>query len=217
LDWIFWAQYAGPPAADPFAGILAYYAANLPYNTTVKTYVGPSDPTNNGAYGMISYVGNTEALNGRYSIQTISDGSSNTMLFAEAYASCYSGLYTQPQSLYRQMQLNSMPDAWPSYGYPSYDRGPTFDVDQAYSIITFDWSVYPPTQTTTAHLPSDTFEDHPSSSYPCNQCVPQSLTRGVIQVGMADGSVRGISRTVSFLSWKAAITPAAGDEIGGDF
>jgi hypothetical protein len=38
-----------------------------------------------------------------------------------------------------------------------------------------------------------------------------------VLVGMGDGSVRTVSTAVSHKTWKAAMTPAAGDILGNDW
>jgi hypothetical protein len=39
----------------------------------------------------------------------------------------------------------------------------------------------------------------------------------VVQVGLADGSVRAVSQSVSEATWRAAITPAGGEVLGADW
>jgi prepilin-type N-terminal cleavage/methylation domain-containing protein len=190
-------------------GIYAYYAYNMASGKKVKIYVGPADVTNNGTddYPYVSYLANREAMDGHRSVQLISDGSSNTMLYAEGYSSCY-GVYSLP-SIERNSSLRAMKDTWPDYR--NYNLiGPTFARDTGY--FKYD-------SKTNAYVwkgASDTFQDAPLSSA-CNPRTPQSLTSGPIQVGLGDGSVRGISPSVSFASWSAAITPDAGDNPGSDF
>jgi type II secretory pathway pseudopilin PulG len=39
----------------------------------------------------------------------------------------------------------------------------------------------------------------------------------IVQVGMADGSVRSVSQSISEATWRAAITPAGGEVLGADW
>ena len=38
-----------------------------------------------------------------------------------------------------------------------------------------------------------------------------------MQVGMGDGSVRGVTASVSLPTWCAVLTPASGDLVGNDW
>jgi hypothetical protein len=51
----------------------------------------------------------------------------------------------------------------------------------------------------------------------CDPSVPQSPHTGVSQIGMADGSVRSLSASVSAQTWWAACTPNGGEVLGSDF
>ncbi len=194
-----------PPGGDH--GVLAYYAFNMSSSYKVKIYVGPADATNNGSDGYVSYLANREAMDGRHSVQGLTDGSSNAMLYAEGYSSCY-GVYSSPY-VTRESNLTAMPDTWPDYMLHN-KPGPTFGRDQGYYIYDSNTNQYK------WKGPSDTFQNKPSTSA-CNSRMPQSLVSGSIQVGMGDGSVRGVASSVSFQSWSAAITPDGGDMTGSDF
>ena len=187
--------------------ILAYYAFNMSSSYRVKSYVGPGDPTNYGTDGYVSYLANREAMNGKRSIQLITDGSSNTMLYCEGYSSC-TGVYSIP-FVTREMNLTAMLDTWPDY--QTYNKpGPTFGRDTGYSTYNAASNQY------TWKPASDTFQNRPLATA-CNPRMPQSLVSGSIQVGMGDGSVRGVSTSVSFQSWSAAITADGGEQVGSDF
>jgi prepilin-type N-terminal cleavage/methylation domain-containing protein len=60
------------------------------------------------------------------------------------------------------------------------------------------------------------FQVKPNRDLTCDPRVP-STYHDVIQVGMADGSVRGVAPGVSPGTWWAACTPAAGDLLGPDW
>jgi len=54
-------------------------------------------------------------------------------------------------------------------------------------------------------------------SVPCDHTKASSGHTAAIMVGMADGSVKAVSKTVSAASWYAAMTPNAKDVMGSDF
>lgn len=198
-------------------GIYAYYSVNMQSSYKVKVLVGPADPTNvNVGEGYVSYLGNREVMDGKRSVQLITDGSANTMLFTEGFATC-SGVYSLPNPS-RDMHLSAMLDCYPDYKdhtkpnvTNSRDEylGPTFGTDTGYLLAnssnSYSWKAA-----------SDTFQNRPGPTS-CNPRMPQSHTPGSIQVCMGDGSVRSISTSVSYSSWAAAITPGSGDMIGSDF
>jgi prepilin-type N-terminal cleavage/methylation domain-containing protein len=85
----------------------AFYAYYYVEFSPVKTYLCPSDPTNNGGkaqntYGTSNYAANYQVFTtgGSAIPRTFQDGTSNTILFAERYAVC-----------------GGYPIIW---GYPSY-------------------------------------------------------------------------------------------------
>jgi prepilin-type processing-associated H-X9-DG protein len=51
----------------------------------------------------------------------------------------------------------------------------------------------------------------------CDPSLPQSPHPGGTNIGMADGSVRFLSASVSAQTWWAACTPAGGEVLGSDF
>jgi type II secretory pathway pseudopilin PulG len=54
---------------------------------------------------------------------------------------------------------------------------------------------------------------------PDSKCDPRLASTGhdALQVGMADGSVRGVSANISGLTWWAACTPSGGETLGSDW
>jgi prepilin-type N-terminal cleavage/methylation domain-containing protein len=198
-----------------------YYASNVSYNTSVNAFMSPADPSltyDNGPY--VSYLLNREVFTGKLKMNTIRDGTSNTMFLVEGYSSCY-GTYSPTTWQNRVWNLDTTSGISPQHG-------PTFDVDTGYSFQQpYPWSTpYPWTTTCPGQR---TFQDRPSPgvySQPqncntppkaCDASLPQGLSSGGIQVGLGDGSVRGVSPGISFTTWKAAITPAGGEAMGPDW
>ncbi len=201
-----------------------YGGESVPYNAPVPIFMSPSDPSlTTDTYSYVSYLLNREVYTakGDQRLNTIRDGTSNTMFIVEGYNQCY-GFYTGGyRDMYYNLDYLLLTDPYLT-GNPT----PSFDVDQGYSSTS--WSSYPPVVTNCP--PSRTFQDRPSpgaNSQPTSSCSgagnacdsgqPQGLSAGGIQVGLGDGSVRSISPGISFQTWSAAITPSGGELLGADW
>jgi prepilin-type N-terminal cleavage/methylation domain-containing protein len=172
--------------------VIAWEGGNV--YTGVKSYVAPHDPTAyDSSYSYTSYLANAEVLTGTFSVQTISDGSSNTILFVESYGSVYS--YNSTTYVYnsRSGTWNYMPEWDYSSSYGS-STGPVF-----------------------RRQPGKTFEIRPVPVSNADATIPQALTAGGVQVLLGDGSVRGVNGGISVATWQAAITPAGGEVLGSDW
>jgi hypothetical protein len=207
--WPFYKQYDKAPW-----NIKAYRGSRL--TGSVPIIGAPGDPTIDTGYTYTSYLANEETLDGHRSIQQISDGSSNTMLFAEGYSSC-SGVSTNPyHDRYGHISFDA--EQLTQYSSSTYTySGPTFRRCNGYSTygsLVWDGSkwVQQPGQT----FGPQTFQDKPTPSK-CLSLVPQSLSNGAIQVLLGDGSVRGVSSGVTVATWQAAITPDGGEVLGPDW
>jgi prepilin-type N-terminal cleavage/methylation domain-containing protein len=199
------------------------YRANYAYQGTVPNYIAPNDPSLPGpGYPWISYLANSETLDGKRKIQTITDGTSNTILYAEGFSNCYS---STSQDYYREGRLTAIAEDAQTYdyggGWTQTTAGPTFGVDRGhYSIsISWTWTNNPPGETMTTTktwVPPTTFQIRPSQGQ-CNPRVPQSFSSGGIMVALADGSVRSVSGGISYSTWTGALTPAGGEVLGSDW
>jgi prepilin-type N-terminal cleavage/methylation domain-containing protein len=176
--------------------VIYHYQADATWNS-VQIFQGPNDPslTYEGPY--TSYLINQQVFDGSRKIQTIRDGTSNTILYAEGYANCYGN---------------------PSYsgGY-SYNRQGQWNITSDY-VYSYDWGGWGYTNTGPSFgiIPSLTFQDTPTLSN-CDPHQPQSLASGSIQVALGDGSVRGVMPAISFPTWRAVLTPSSGDTPGSDW
>lgn len=199
-----------------FANFSGYYANRA--NATVRLFQAPADPTLPDDDGLnanpaVSYFLNAQVFTGKLTLGTVADGTSNTLFFAEGYSSC-TGLNSDPY-VSRSGQWNDT-DSGNAILYPEWaewfpvPKGPSFDLPVerlVYDSVTY--SMVPQEATYT-------FQDRPKSNA-CDPYVPQSLHPGVLQVCHGDGSVRGVNRGVASESWRAALTPAAGDALGSDY
>jgi len=190
------------------SGVSAYWADAI--SAAVPIYQAPNDPSLYSTnYPYTSYMTNGEVFDkDGIKIQTITDGSSQTMLMLEGYANCYGssgsrgGTFNQT---YAYTYSFSESITWASnnpYGYSG-----TTSYNSSYSSLP------------TIHIVAGkTFQEQPSyGAYQCDGSLAQSFSSGSIQVLMGDGSVQGVSTGVSANTWKAALTPTAGDVLGNDF
>jgi len=174
-----------PPTADPLEdGKWAYsnYAANF------QVFGNPEA-------GDVAY----RPLQTTMKIQTISDGSSNTIFFAERFRRCLVGtdIYA---SLWGHGFWNVPYMAEFAYGNRAGTSG--------YKANTGIRGVVGP---------SSLFQTIPQSSTKCNPMMTQQIHAGVIEVALGDGSVRAVSSTISGATWWAAITPKGGEALGSDW
>jgi prepilin-type N-terminal cleavage/methylation domain-containing protein len=190
------------------SGVQAYWGPSLTSNS-VSIYQASNDPT--WYQGYSSYLLNSAVFDANLAIQKISDGSSNTVLVTEGYASCYGG------TSYRY-------GYWPGYYYDGYSY--------SYSY-TYNWtgsyyrSLYGPTTSYSysygftytpkfSPVAGKTFQPRPSL-YQCDGSLPQGFSSGGIQVLLGDGSVKTVNGGVSATTWGAALTPNGGEVLGNDW
>ncbi len=121
----------------------------------------------------------------------ITDGTSNTVLFAEKYGLCGSG-----GSLWAYRP--SDPQGWPTMSFfaPNW-------TSQNYNNNNQPKTAAPPQNTPT--IPN------------CNPYNVQAMTAGGCLVGLCDGSVRSVSPAISSTTWYAVIWPNDGIVLGTDW
>jgi prepilin-type N-terminal cleavage/methylation domain-containing protein len=188
-----------------FPGVTAYWgdAASAP----VPTFLAPNDPSlysNNTT--AVCYLMNGEVFDhDGLKIQTIQDGSSNTMFLAEGYSSCYG--YSGSAWTSRYSYYNAPYNSTYSYLY-TYSGGFNYSFGYSYNYGAPRFGL----------VAGKTFQEQPPySQYSCDGSVPQSFAIGEINVAMGDGSVRGVNVGVSADTWKAALTPNGNDIMGNDW
>jgi prepilin-type N-terminal cleavage/methylation domain-containing protein len=178
---------------------------------TVKTYQCPSDFTlangfsgaQVGQWGGSSYSANFQVFGtfraggnadaSSYTVATIPDGSSNTIFFAEQYSACQpTGTLTTPTA------------AGNLWAYPGIDWSPNwhpvFSNTRSYGAGV--WTIMPQKKPTLAL---------------CDKRTVQSGHTATIQCGMGDGAVRGISTSISQLTWQNAMRADDGQVLGSDW
>jgi prepilin-type N-terminal cleavage/methylation domain-containing protein len=184
-------NYTGATVRINYAGAM-YYMASPP---AVKAYICPLDRSNAG--DAVSYLANAELMDGQRKLQAISDGASNTMMYAEGYSSAYGASVplspSQSLTVGRTTKLASSLESISSTEIdPTYVLAGDAGRFRRYPYVT----------------PDTTFEVLPTNP---NGLLPQAFTAGGIVVGVADGSVRVVSPGVAKGAWDAAITPAGGE------
>jgi prepilin-type N-terminal cleavage/methylation domain-containing protein len=202
--------------------------------TILKLFLCPSDPTlpNNLATGSsgpftfppfasTSYVGNALFFDvGGKTLLSITNGTSNTVMFAEVYKDCKESSSRWIQTCWACHFTYFPPIDWqntPAYGVPRLATAPHWDYLQ-YMPETpvyrdFVNSAGDLVDTTPGTVP---FQVQPTPSL-CDVTVTQSAHTGVMQVGLGDGSVRTVSRSISVATWLTANTPNSSVPLGSDW
>jgi len=212
-------------------------APAVPAAVPVKIFICPTDP-NSGANGMqggalnkdglasTSYAANVLVFDPRFQ-QTISaaisDGTSNTIMFAERFKNCSP---TNPPA------SPAPPYLQPAWGFNSLSAGITtanLSGTGYYDSPTFGqfaWNQQmgpiPPYGPAVLGQPygvagfTGGFNVSETSTL-CNPTQTQSAHTGVMQVGLADGSVKGVTKGVSLNTWAFASTPNQNDQLGPDW
>ena len=200
-------------------------------NTTVKVFLCPSDPSvgnwlNGGPYGVpggsydCSYAENcfvfmnapaftSAAAGGQLTAQgqaiiptTFTDGTSNTVLFAEKYAAC------GPVSGGVPSGGNIWFSSWGPWSGP-YFAVPCYDMGDCYGSSSFGPGMPP-------MIPLWQQQPTPWQSV-CNPLLPSTGHTGGMNVGLADGSIRLVSQGLSVLTWSLACNPQDGLPLPNDW
>jgi prepilin-type N-terminal cleavage/methylation domain-containing protein/prepilin-type processing-associated H-X9-DG protein len=200
-------------------------------NTTIKTFICPSDPSvgnwmNGGPMGTpggsydCSYAGNafvfqrpnelTSPSAGSQLVaqgqpvipSTFTDGTSNTVLFAEKYAAC------GPVSNGVPSGGNIWFSPWGPWSGP-YFAVPCFDMGDCYGSSSFGAGMPP-------MIPLWQQQPNPWQSA-CNPLLPSSSHTNGMNVSLADGSVRFVTQGLSVLTWSLACNPQDGQPMPSDW
>jgi len=194
-------------------GVTANWADAVQVNPPI--YLASHDPSSGsvGSGMYTSYLLNGEVFDKDISIQSITDGTSNTILMAEGYSYCTGWSSGSSNYNYRMNQWNSLSPGY-SYNYSykiEYPSNPQWNYSYQYS---YSYAYVPKFNL----VAGKTFQDRPSVNQgQCDGTLPQSLSSGTIQVLLADGSVRGVARGIRDLSWTASLTPNGGEVVGNDW
>jgi prepilin-type N-terminal cleavage/methylation domain-containing protein len=184
-------------------------ASGPQYTTVVKAFLCPSDPSSNNGRCASGYtsdavsnyvanayvfancgVGNT--FGSARIPTTFQDGTSNVIMYAEAYGTCGStgSLSTAYGSLW-----NDSNSVW----------RPSFDLTGSKGSV--------PTTYPAASL----FQVQPNYTSACNINVPNSPHTSGMVVGVGDGSVRFLPQGISAATWAYACDPRDGNPMPSDW
>ena len=208
----------GLPPNEPITlGIVAYRACNV--SAQFKMYEAPLDPTLEGLTLPTSYLMNLDIFDRRLGLLAISDGLSNTVLFAEGYSKCEGGSNAS-RSYTWSMGSEGINFYSRAIVYPPYPFGIIGSADFATAGTNTLGNVPPGFRAITSYqtasgavVMNPTFQLRPRLTE-CAAPVPQSLS-STLQVLMGDGSVRGVASGINPNSWRAGLTPDQGD-LSGD-
>jgi prepilin-type N-terminal cleavage/methylation domain-containing protein len=183
----------------------------------VKTYMAPADPSipGGGNVDYVSYQANAMLLNqpagGNYWNSarfpaTITDGTSNTIFFAESYAQTGQG-----------GQNGATAPGWTFYWASRYEGCAQNNYGAPVYLANYV-GTYPYTMANTYPIaftpPGMTPTSITTQPY---TCLPNALTAAGCQVGMADGSVRNVAQGISVSTWYLASNPQDGIPLGSDW
>jgi prepilin-type N-terminal cleavage/methylation domain-containing protein len=200
--------------------VQAYWGSYTMFQQPLKVFMAPHDPSlTTETYGYSSYLLNTAVFDNTFAIQTISDGSSNTVLVAEGYSQCYSYGFTGNNNT--DYNYSSRFSYWAGYLYDySYTANYTYNYTGSYYVnlgysrqsYTYNYSYYSPKFTPVA---GKTFQIRPAIQQ-CDGSLPQGFS-GSLQVLLGDASVKSVASGVSAATWGGALTPTGGEVLGGDW
>jgi prepilin-type N-terminal cleavage/methylation domain-containing protein len=173
-----------------------------------------------------SFMPNYNVLGYKINFLKITDGTSNTTAWAEGYSYCagtQSYNYNYPGYNYSYSYSNSYTRPWNydpfsssytySYTYTSSSSSYTYNSTSSGQQVPY-YSYYGSYNSTTyQYVP---FQVMPKQGQ-CDASAAQSTTPGGLIVGMADGTVRIASDSISLSTWQALGTINAGDEPGSDW
>jgi prepilin-type N-terminal cleavage/methylation domain-containing protein len=208
----------------------------------IKTYITRTDPTLNGVPSPCSIFPNANVFRsgGSMTMEKITDGTSNTIFWAEGYTNCqYNYSYSYSPGSYYSYNYSYTSGSIRAWNYDPYSRSyiytnyyrwldetsPDSTSPLGYSYhYTYNYSssstslpsyatssVY--SYATSTYVP---FEDRPPASN-CNPGSAQASTSAGLMVGLGDGSVRFLNPSISIGTWQAANTPSTGDLLGPDW
>ena len=208
----------------PATAVSTYQASFGVRSHAIKTYVCPADPSATGdgfaaqgptgstTWGAGCYAANAQVFGvsdpttgtvssyqGTAQIPaSFADGTSNTLLFAEKYASCGQG-NTQGGSVWDAFDQAAVPNNSNSFNW----------------LPLFADSRHGPA----AVGPGSKFQVQPSpyASSACNRVLASTSHGGAIMTCLGDASVRSVNSGVSGATWWAACTPAGGEVMPADW
>jgi len=153
---------------------------------------------------------------------TFTDGVSQTIVFAEKYSRCALVSSTVSVSAFSLWGYGAIPPVSPQGGTPrGYPWNHNFMPMFAYGSKDGNTSYVSP-DPNSALAPgvvgfNSKFQNRPDFSTGCYPGLAQTPHIGVMNVCLADGSVRTVDADIQPTTWWAACTPRGGDRVGTDW
>jgi len=234
------------------------YGLNPVYKTVVKTYVCPSDPsspgntTNGGLNAVGNYQGNylvfgnptlgTLYGNARIPASFI-DGTSNTVIYSEAYGTCGGGPNGAGGSAWNEISGGAPVPSVPTAATPAYfylpgmctsssspTAGSGFSLKATVGTGGVNTAGYLQNYSTTAGVATTcswlgptvsvtgtvAFQSTPTLAA-CSNSTVQSAHPGGVNCALGDASVRFVSGNLTTTTWNNACDPRDGNVLGVDW
>ena len=187
----------------------SYQAQRTP-NQPLKVFLSPLDSSAQSVSAPSSYLANLLTINGSLNLMQITDGTSNTMFYAEGLSHCV----TQYSYSYPGYSFNETYGGNRSWRYDPFSSSYNYSYSYSSSGFTYSFVQDPMYAVFESYIQPQTFSQAQSS---CQSYGAQALSSAGVLVAMGDGSVRGVTTGISFSSWMAAGTPNSGDLLGSDW
>jgi prepilin-type N-terminal cleavage/methylation domain-containing protein len=176
----------------------------------IKPYLDPADPTlPSPPESVASFAGNAQMFAPQTRISMITDGTSNTIAYAEHYAFNCAGA----EFSWFENGLWGLPPGFVEASGLRLVRRPTFadkEMGDVYPVPT------EPPPSTTGSIAGLTFQVAPQQAQ-CDPRIAQSPHVSGMLVAVGDGSVRSLSSGMSQSTYWAAVTPAGSEVLGPDW
>jgi prepilin-type N-terminal cleavage/methylation domain-containing protein len=227
-DNLYRSAWGAVPFPPPTGSTTVYYPGNNGvYRQPVTVFLCPSDPgvgrggtvlIGGETFGASSYAPNglvsgvgppMPSPQGRTTFAAINDGTSNTILHAEKYARCTNvkmpPAFQDGGTAWAYCTALAFPWQPPPMNLPGRAFQPGFAIAALANLGAPD-AIGPRSRFLVRPRPDDCDPTRASTSHP-----------GGIQVGLADGSVRTLSPSMSGFTWWSAVTPADCEVLGSDW